>query len=358
MRSLAKTRRKPATLAEVAAAAGVSQMTVSNVINAKPHAVTEDTRRKVEQAIRRLNYRPHAHARRLRLSASFSIGMMIVDEAPGFLADPFITALVAGLSNHLSEQGYSLTLQGVPPQRFETSTPFRSHELDGLCVLLSGPATQRRQSLDRLAALRQPMVVFQEQGCALPDLCVIRQDDHAGGVQVTEHLLATGASRFLLLVPALEWPAQVERERGVRTALARAGLEQALEVVACADESYDATQAALAAVLDRAAQRPDAIIGGNDQMAIAALQLLKQRGLRVPADIRVTGFNGFQFWRYSDPVLTTVSSPAYAMGERAGIELLHRLRDGSFRAPEIVLPVTFRPGPSSQAAPPLTPRRR
>ena len=88
----------------------------------------------------------------------------------------------------------------------------------------------------------------------------------------------------------------------------------------------------------------DAVMAGNDQMGIAAVRLLQDRGIGAPDRVAVTGFNAFEFRRFARPVLTSVESPAYDMGSRAGEELLDRLTVGRFRSTEVVLPTMFQRG--------------
>jgi LacI family transcriptional regulator len=135
----------------------------------------------------------------------------------------------------------------------------------------------------------------------------------------------------------------VERERGVRAALRDRGADSDLTVVQCGNESFDDTQSALAVHLADAGL-PDAVIGGNDRMALAAMQLLKRKGIAIPDSVMVTGFNAFESRSYSDPLLTSVFSPAYEMGERGGHELIRRLEEGRFASTVIRLPVRFAPG--------------
>ena len=97
------------TLMDIASAAGVSATTVSNVANGRLELMSAATRVRVEAAIRELNYRPNEGARNLRLSQSGAIGLIIVDESPRFLADPMTSNIVAGMSNHLSANGYEPT---------------------------------------------------------------------------------------------------------------------------------------------------------------------------------------------------------------------------------------------------------
>jgi LacI family transcriptional regulator len=149
-----------------------------------------------------------------------------------------------------------------------------------------------------------------------------------------------------MLVPSLDWPAIREREAGVRRALSRPGARARVDTVACGDTLLRDTQEALGGYLDRNAL-PDAVVAGNDQMGIAAMKLLRQRGVRVPGRVLVTGFNAFDFWQYSDPVLTSVRSPAYDIGARGAAAMLERLRAGRFGTRDIVLPVELQLGGST-----------
>jgi LacI family transcriptional regulator len=212
---------------------------------------------------------------------------------------------------------------------------------------MSGNDPLRRTMLKLLVGLGQPLVVFQEPGrVAGTDICVIRQDDRDGGRQIADHLLQRGAGRFLMLVPQLNWPAIRERERGIRAALSKSRKPVTLRVVECGDSGFADTREALASAIESEGL-PDAIVAGNDQMGISAMRLMKERGYQVPGDVLITGFNAFDFRQYTDPVLTSVHSPSYAMGARGGEELLRRLNEGKFAARDIVLPVQIKHGGST-----------
>ncbi len=335
---------KVSRLRDVAAAAGVTPMTVSNVLNNRPGASAE-TRARVLREVERLNYRPDASARRLRLERTGSLGVLVLDNAPDYLRDPFITNVIAGLGNVAAERAFSLVLQGVRPDSAKLAPLLAQSQTDGLCLLLSGTKTERARVLEQVERLRQPVVLVQERDAAgLRDACLIRQDDRAGGRMLGEHLRhrMERPGTVLFLMPGVAWTAQAERLEGLRRGLGRAFRVQR---VFCGDESFDATQSALARSLADG-DNPIAIVGGNDQMALAAMALLRTRGISVPEDIPVAGFNGFEMFRYVQPPLTTIVSPAYEMGVRAGEEILSRLEHGSFSAEDIVLPVSLRLGGS------------
>src|SRR5688572_3730751 len=331
--------RAAATLEAVAKHAHVSMMTVSNVVNGRFAMMSAQTRARVENAIAKLGYRRRSDGLSLRVSQRFAIAMVIVDPSPAFLADPFITNVVAGLSNGLAAQGYNLVLTRTESERLEDSNIVRNSDTDGICMMLSGPRASRLRCLKRVAELGEPVIVFQERlAKCLDDVCVIRQDDRGGARALADRTLRKGARRLLMLVPRLHWPAIEERQRGIRDAIRAANVDVAFDTLACGNEHYPETQAAL----DRhVAERglPDAILAGNDQMGIAALKWLHSRGTRVPRDLMITGFNAFEFWQYTTPLVTTARSPAYEMGEAGAEAILQRVKTGRFAARERVFPV-------------------
>lgn len=346
-------KRKAVTIRDVAAAVGVTPMTVSNVINGRTNEVSRETFARVMEMCRSLGYRPHASARRLRTDRRMAVGVVIVDPSPHYLADPFIAALLAGLNESLAASGYSIVLHGAVPEKIAALPMMQRIETDALCVFLAGTRAERQRLLADLAALGQPLVLLQEDlaefeggGSGLSDVCALVQDDFGGGAEVARHVLEGGARRIAMLVPGAVWSAMERREAGVRAVLARQADPPALDLVRCGDEGYADTQRAFAAYL---AERgvPDVVVGGNDQMAIAAMNLLTSRGHRVPEEVRVTGFNGFEIWRYATPTLTTVFSPAFAIGRQAGEAILTRMTEGRFATRQITLPVTFVPNLSS-----------
>jgi LacI family transcriptional regulator len=255
--------------------------------------------------------------------------------------------VVAGLGNCLNRNGYGLQLQGMSAEAFSTSPLVRNIRSDGICVLLSGPETTRRQVIATLLRLGHPIVTFQEtlkfRGA---DICNIRQADREGGGMVAREVLRRTARRVMMLVPEVTWPAIVERVAGARAAILAAETSPEFHIVSCGTAEFDETQKALAVGIE-AHGYPDAILAGNDQMGIAAMKLMATHGRRVPGDVAITGFNAFEFWKFTDPVLTTIRSPAYEMGARGGEEILARLASGVFDRREIVYPVELQRGGST-----------
>ena len=341
--------RAAVTLRDVARVAGTTPMTVSNVLNNRAGQVGPELRQLVLGTCEKLGYRPHGGAQLLRSNRHMAIGVIIVDPSPHYLSDPFTAALLAGLTDEFRKHGYSIILHGSAPGEIASLPLLQRIGSDGICLAVSGAAAERRMLLDRVAGLGQPVVLIQDENPDnVRDVFVVIQDDAGGGAELARHLFACPSRQAVMLVPELSWAAMERREAGVRSHLARLGTAPQFHVVRCGDESFDATQAAFARHCVRHGE-PDVVIGGNDRMAIAAMKWLTERQRRVPEDVRVTGFNGFDFWRYVTPELTTVRSPAFRLGEVGAQAMVRRLRQGSFSARSLTLPVEFVPHHSSMS---------
>lgn len=341
---MARRKSQRTTLTDVARAAGVSVMTVSNVVRGK--FVLPQNKARVEEAIARLNYRPNLSARSLRTSEARSMGIVIADPDPAFLIDPFISRLVSGLSNYLSSIDYTLDIQGVVPERFASAGILRKDRNDALCAILCGPSDLRRQHLEFLRQLDQPVVVFQEVfKSPSPNVALIRQDDLGGGKLIAQLLLKQRVRRLVFLRPMLDWSAVEQRERGIRLVYAGAAADTQVTTIQAASEDFDDVHTTVQRYLSRTV--PDAIVAATDSMGVAALKACESMGVEVPKKLIVTGFNGFDLWRYTHPTLTTVMSPAYEMGHHAGNLLVQRLREGRFPKRNVVFPVTLRAGEST-----------
>jgi LacI family transcriptional regulator, galactose operon repressor len=319
-------------------------MTVSNFVRGKP--VRTQTRKSVAEAIARLNYRPNVSARSLRLSQESSVGIVIADSDPAFLNDPFISRLVSGLSNYLSSLDYTLDVQGVEPERFQSATILKKIGNAALCAILCGPKGLRRQHLENLQRLDQPVVVFQEVfQSPTQNVAIISQDDLSGGRQLGQHLLRKRLRSVWFVRPTLHWCALEQREKGLRSVLADAGYPIEVKTLTASSERFEDVQQIVSESL--LSETPDVIVAATDSMGVAALKACERASVRVPKDLLIAGFNGFDAWRYTTPTLTTVVSPAYEMGRYAGDLLIQRLQTGAFPRRSLVLPVHLQIGEST-----------
>lgn len=339
------------TIGQVAEAANVSPMTVSNFINGRFGHMREETRQRVAQAVESLNYRPNNAARGLRRAENASIGIIVVDESPRYLSDGYTNEVIAGLTNSLNAAGLTLQLEGRTAAQFRDSSLIRGVRTDGLCVMLSGPPQRRRRMLEALHQLNQPIVVLLEKySTRQKDICCVMQDDRGGGELLARHLIEHGARKLLFLRHSMSrWRAVDERERGIQDAVAMASAKTTLKVLACGNGSIDEVHSSLTAEID-ANGLPDCVMGASDKIGIAALKMLNARGISVPDDVAITGFNASEVWQYSDLKLTTIGSRGYEIGQEAGNQMVARLGTGTFSTKVVELPVDLILGDSTPGA--------
>jgi DNA-binding LacI/PurR family transcriptional regulator len=299
-------------LKDVAARAGVSVRTVSNVVN-KSAPVAETTRRRVQQALDELGYRPNLAARSLRAGRTGLIGLIVPElhspyfgELAGLLVDAAQrrswTVLID--QTHGSAEGERRLLQGTG-----------GRVVDGLII---SPWALEPAELQRHAG-NTPMVLLGERdpGHVADHVAV---DNVLAAEEATAHLLGLGRRRIAAvgLQPQLHNGTAEQRLAGYRRALRGAGItpDPALE---CAVETLHRPDGARAAarLLDAPEPAPDAVFAFSDELALGVLHTARERGLRVPEDLAVVGFDDIEDGRYAAPALTTVGPDKAQIAERA-----------------------------------------
>ena len=322
------------TIAAVAAEAGVGVGTVSRVLNGSP-SVSEDTRRRVLEAIATLDYQPGAVARALSTGRTHAVGVV----AP-FFTQPSVVERLRGMSRTLSESRHQLILIDVerPEQRRDV---FRSASVRGrydalLTVSLAPTETEAR----RLAAAGVPLVLIDR---AHPTLPAITVDDVAGGRLAAEHLLALGHSEFAFVGDeaqnAFGFDSSANRQAGFAAALAEAGHELRPERVILRRHGREAARAAAMELLG-AAERPSAIFATSDMQAIGVLEAAQELGLHVPEDVSVIGFDDVEAATYVR--LTTVAQPLRESGALGARMVLRRLSGEEVESVQLDLQVVDR----------------
>jgi LacI family transcriptional regulator len=327
--------KKPS-LRDVAELAGVSAAAVSYVVNGKKGEVGAEAVNRIQEAISTLRYQPQRRGLSMKFNREFSIGLVIVDPDPSFLADAFTQQVASGLSNALVGPGYGLTVTGCRSQSQLESLVRRPIGVDAYVVIASGSKHEREQIYATLHNTNLPLVIVQEEvPPALNDACSIVQDDYSGAWTLAADLIQQGAQRIVWVVPSRHWPANERREVGIMAACEG---RSAVSRIECDEQDVDGTIDAISATLARDGL-PDAIMGANDQIAIAALAALRRHETAVPDKVQVTGYNDFPFRHYSSPLLTTVVSPANEIGRRTAEAILARLDEGVFPQRKIELSV-------------------
>ena len=293
---------KKATLADVAAHAGVSIALVSIVLRDAPGAAPA-TRERVLAAAREIGYEPDRPARLLRSGRSRLLGVVFgVEHA-------FHGDLVTGLYEAADRQGYELTLSGVTPHRDERRA-IRSLLQDRCeALILLGPQAPAAE-LDALAA-RMPVVVL-ARGVRRADVDTVRTADADGLAQAVAHLAGLGHRR-IAHVDGADAPGSADRRRGYRTAMRRLGPAAEARLVTGGLTEEDGARAARALLDDP----PTAVTVFNDRCATGVLDALRRAGKAVPEDISVTGFDDSRLARLGHVSLTTVAQDTATMTEQA-----------------------------------------
>lgn len=320
----ARLQPKRVTMRDVANAAGVSVQTVSNVVNGRSHRTTQQTEQRVRSVLEALQFRPNRAARSLRSSRTQTIAFLVLDAAPHFLGDPMTDQFLAGLGDEVRERSHGLLISAARPGiGFESLVqPLTEGSADAAVVLLSGDRALRWTYLERLRGLPHPFVLLQEHRVDNAEMPAICADDREGSRELCHHLIRQGHLRIGFLTAVHSWSAIEERIEGYRQAHAEAGLEVE-DVLVVQEGEFMPLDAAIAAadLLDRH-PRPTAVMCGNDLVALGVAKAARDRGLTVPSDLAITGFDDFDFARAIDPSLTTVRIPGYEMGRYAAAALI------------------------------------
>ena len=314
-------RSRP-TSRDVARLAGVSRTTVSLVLNNVPGVkISPETRQRVLEAARQLNYYPDVSARRLVSGKTHTIALVWHRGPDAVYWDAFLPGFLQGITRAARRYGYHLLFR--PIEQDEPDDAYvelaRGHHTDGL--VLSGP----RADDPHLLGLHRdgfPLVLHgQLPGTDIPSVDV---DNVRGAIQAVRHLLALGHRRIGLITNApLAYTSARQRLDGYRQALEEAGLVPDDDLVRFGDFDEESGRRAMSDLLDLPSP-PTAVFVASDMVAIGALRAILDRGLRVPEDIAVVGFDDIAAARFVSPPLTTIRVPALGLGWTAG-ELLIRI---------------------------------
>ncbi|MBU6258813.1 MAG: LacI family DNA-binding transcriptional regulator [Burkholderiales bacterium] len=320
-------------MADIARLAGVSVSTVSRALSGSP-LVSRETRERVEELARSLDYAINVGAQNLRLKNNRTIAVVIPYDKVSrqHISDPFFLAMVGSLADALTERGFDMLLSRVDAESLDAAARVIGSGV-AIGVILIGQWRHHDQ-LNRLAARKLPFVVWGTQ-IAQQLYCTVGGDNQGGGLAATRHLLGQGARR-IVFVGDHQLPEVEQRYQGYRDALAAAGV--ALDPALVLPVPFDADQARAAVMqLCRSGTDFDAVFACSDVLAATTMQVLHQCGRAVPDEVGVVGYDDISWASHASPPLTTVRQPI----ERAGLELvdaLLRIIDGE-TVPPRTLPV-------------------
>jgi DNA-binding LacI/PurR family transcriptional regulator len=317
----------------VAERAGVSYQTVSRVIN-DADGVAPETRERVLAAMRDLDYRPSLAARSLGRARTDAIGLVLPFPVDVTFANAHFLQTVGGVDRVVAENDFSLLISSPnseDPALSAHRRMARQRAVDGVIV----EAGLGDEGIALLLAAGYPVVAIGHVALAVPS---VQPDDESGAYSAMQHLLALGHRRIALIAGSTPTNlAQQARLRGCHRACDDAGLTLDEELIANGEFSLESGYEAAAQLFGRD-DPPTAVLAFNDAMAIGAMQLLRERGIDVPHEVSVVGFDDTPTAALLTPALTTVRIFSSELGQRAARTLIAMLRGTKVPAEPAVLP--------------------
>lgn len=309
-----------ATIKDVARIAGVSTTTVSHVIN-KTRFVAEATQERVMAAVAELNYAPSAVARSLKCNTTNTIGMLVTQST-----NPFFAEVVEGVESYCYRQGYTLILcntGGLVEKQRDYIRMLAGKRVDGLLVMCSDLDDELRIMLDGHPDI--PKVVM-DWGPETSKADKIIDNSEEGGYLATRYLINNGHTDIACLSGHFEKMACKERIAGCKRALAEAGLTLPEDWLL--EGNFECDTAVIAAdkilAMDK---KPSAVFCFNDIMALGLMSRLQEKGIKIPEDISIIGYDNIDLSAYFSPPLTTIHQPKRRVGKTAVEILLERIKD-------------------------------
>ncbi len=320
------------TIKDVALRAGTSVTTVSNVLNGRTYAMTEDTLARIQDAMRELKFRPNRVAQGLVTRRTATLGVILAE-----IETPLFLQALPAMELDARQAGYSLLLCNARHEADEREhlALLLEKQVDGVVFISTSDARHDDHILDARAS-GVPMVLV-NRAAQHPECDQINWDNAAGVSAAVQHLASRGHRRIAHLSGPADRRSTVERLEGYRAGLAASGLPFAAELVRAGDytaqvEAWRDATLELLAVADR----PTAIIASDDIVAAVVVRTLQEQGLRVPDDIAVVGIDDQPFATYL--ALSTVRLPVIEAGRQAIALLLRRLAEPMTEAEHRTLP--------------------
>jgi DNA-binding LacI/PurR family transcriptional regulator len=322
-------RTKPVSIKDIARMAGVSHSTVSRALRDSP-LISPGTTRKIQQLARESGYRASAVARGLVARKTMTIGVVVTT-----IADPFVGEVVGGIEESANEQGYSVFLadsNADPEREKKVVQSFAERRVDGILVTSSRVGALY---VPLLSEMNVPIVLINNQHSGEWVHSVMIENVKAS-LDATEHLIALGHRRIAYLGDRFGHQSDIERCQGYREALRREGIAFLPELAVLGDGKPPGGMAAMESLLQLNSP-PTAVFCYNDMSALGAMRCIRNRGLRVPEDVSLVGFDDLYISAYTNPALTTVRQPRWIMG-RLAMESLLNLISGRGSADTIHVP--------------------
>ncbi|HZG94510.1 MAG TPA: substrate-binding domain-containing protein [Mycobacteriales bacterium] len=311
-----------ASIRDVAAVAGVSVGTVSNVLN-RPEVVSAGTRSKVLAAIEELGFVRNESARQLRAGASRTIGVVVLD-----VANPFFTDVARGAEDTANAAGLAVILCNSDDQAAKEDSYLDLLEQQRVQGILITPVDAGSARLESVRGRGTPIVLLDQHARSTAQ-CSVAVDDLLGGELAMQHLLERGHERAAFVGGPLSLRQVSDRLDGARAAIAASGRQaDRLHVIETAALNVASGRQAGEQIAGRAPRsRPTAVFCANDLLALGVLQEMTRRGIRVPRDVAIVGYDDIEFAAAAAVPLSSVRQPRHQLGRTAAEMVIEEASD-------------------------------
>lgn len=322
----------PVSIQDIAKRLGISVSTVSKALN-NYSDVSAATRERVQQAAREIGYHPSAAAQSLRKRRTNKVGL-VVNYPIGFIGE-YLSRLVVGAALAAENKGFHVILYSPVDDQFDQLIRIcRAREVDGI-LLLWGTLTPENIAL--MNEEKMPFVIVARREAEYNAPYVVG-DNFGGALELTRHLISQGHQRIGYTSWDEEWTTNQDRIAGYRQALEEAGIPFNPDLIVPITREVDNRYAAVNRLLDLP-NPPTAVFAFHDYVAIQALRAATDRGLRIPEDVAIAGFDNMYSSLITTPPLTTVNQPVQEIGQAAVENLLEQINNPNQAPSQTILPV-------------------
>jgi LacI family transcriptional regulator len=308
------------TIKDIARELGISPSTVSRALKDHPD-ISVDTKKAVNELAEKLNYQPNIVALNLRQKKTNTLGVIIPE-----LIHFFFSTVISGIEDVANQAGYNVILaqsnESLEREKKVIKALFNSR-VDGMLLSISRE-TSNYDHIESILSKGVP-IVFYDRMYTNPNTSKVIVDDYVGAKEVVNHLIEQGCKRIALLEGTPGLMISVDRKRGYLDALSENNIPFAEElVIACPEGSLEDGKDAAEKLL-AITPLPDGIFATSDPMAMGAITVLREKGIKIPADIAVAGFSNWFYGQLMEPSLTTVDQPGFEMGQEAARLLIRQI---------------------------------
>lgn len=329
------------TLKDIAEKAGVSMMTVSNVINGKHSRVSAATIEKVNSIIKEYNYVPNLSARSLTAKSSHIIGVLVPlddnDSSISYFDNPYVSSMIGVIERELRDNGYFVMIRAVKSQE-DLSVLMRNWNVDGVIFLYPRLGEHFEASINAIVEETHLPVVLFDARTDNPEVINVCSDDRKGCYLSARYLISRGHKKLAFVANYEGNPLLTDRFEGYRTAMEESGLGCDPACIFTYSPSYE-DGIAVGKEIAASKEKITGVVTTADICAVGIMEGARLGGLRIPTDLSVVGYDNLAVATYTTPKLTTISQHVKEKAETAMELLLEKLHTGHVENPHVQLDV-------------------